>query len=261
MTLIEIMIVIGVLALMVGMVVIGFGSGRNAEVSRATTQVANMVRYGYDKARVTGDYYRLHIDLEEGTISLQQGNDRMYLPATDREGRILEVDEDALEEQADRDKRAEESYNRSLQAEVYGEGSGGGGGDGGDSFDPYAAQRRKVPRRRPPLFENFDDEGSLSDLRKPLKLPEGVKIVYVRTADDLQPITEGAASIFFFPRGRTQQAHIHIEDEEVEAKYTVKVAPLTGRVTILDGHEPLILPDDPSDEEDELGTRLERRTF
>ncbi len=255
------MIVVGVLALMVGMVVIGFGAGRNAEVSRTTTQIANLVRYGYDKARVTGDYYRVHINLEDNTISLQQGSDRMFLPATDRDGKISEIDVDKLEEQADRDKRAEESYNRSVQAEVYSQGSGGGGGGDDSSFDPYAAQRRTVPRRKPPLFDSFDDDNALSDLKKPIKLPEGVKIVYVRTADDFKPITAGEASIFFFPRGQTQQAHIQIEDEEVEAKYTIKVQPLTGRVTIVDGHEDLVLPEDPSDEEDELGARFERRTF
>ncbi len=260
MTLIELMIVIGVLALMVGMVIIGFGASRNAEVSRATNQVANLIRYGYDKARVTGDYYRLLINIDDNTIMLQQGDDRMYLPATDRDGKIAEVEESKLEEQADRDKRAEDAYNQSIQSEVYGGGSGGGGGDL-DSLDPYAVQRRKVPRRRPPLFESFEDDNALSGLQKPIRLPEGVKITYVRTADDLQELTEGEASLFFFPRGRTQQAYIQIEDEEVEARYTIKVQPLTGRVTIVDGHESLVLPDDPTDEEDELGNRIERRTL
>jgi general secretion pathway protein H len=262
MTLIEIMIVIGVLALIVGMAVLGFGATRNAEISRATNQVANLARYGYDKARVTGEHYRLLIDLDEGTIALQQGDDAMYLPATDRDGKILAVDEGKLEDQAARDKRAEEAYNRSVQAQVY-EGGSGGQAEGEDAgYDPYAASRRAVPRRRPPLFDSFEDENTLSELAKPIKLPDGVKITYVRTADDLQPITKGQASLFFFPRGRTQEAHIQIEDEEIaEARYTIKVQPLTGRVTIVDGHEDLVLPDDPSDEEDELGQRLERRTF
>jgi general secretion pathway protein H len=267
MTLIEIMIVMGVLALIVGMAVMGFGAGRSAEIGRATTQIANLARYGYDKARVTGDYYSLLIDLDEGTISLQQGDDRMYLPATGRDGKILEIDEGKLEDQKARDERAEEAYNRSVQSQVYNaEASGGpaGGDDEGEDagYDPYAAQRRTVPRRRPPLFDSFEDENALSELAKPIKLPEGVKIVYVRTADDLKPITKGQASLFFFPRGQTQEAHIQLEDQEVEdGRYTIKVQPLTGRITIVDEHVDLVLPEDPSDEEDELGERLERRTF
>jgi general secretion pathway protein H len=259
MTLIEIMIVIGVVALIVGMAVMGFGATRNAEISRATNQIANLARYGYDKARVTGEYYRLLIDLEEGTIALQQGDDRMYLPATDRDGKIIEVDERKLEEQADRDKRAEEAYNRSVQAQVY---DGGPAGDGGVGGDPYAAQQRRVPRRRPPLFDSFEDDNALSELAKPIRLPEGVRITYVRTADDVKPITKGQASLFFFPRGRTQQAHIQLEAEGIEdARYTIKVQPLTGRVTIVDGHEDLVLPDDPTEQDDDLGKRYQRRSF
>jgi general secretion pathway protein H len=242
--------------------VVGFGAGRNAEVSRVTTQIANLARYGYDKSRVTGDYYRLLIDLDEGKVALQQGDDRMYLPATDRDGKVAEVDEDELEERAERDKRAEESYNRSVQAQVYEGGSGGEAAAEDAGYDPYAAQRRTVPRQRPPLFDSFEDENALSDLAKPIKLPEGIKIAYVRTADDVHPITAGQASLYFFPRGRTQEAHIQIEDEQQpEARYTIKVQPLTGRVTIVDGHEDLVLPDDPANDKDELGSRLERRTF
>jgi general secretion pathway protein H len=188
MTLIEIMIVIAVLGMMVGMLVVGFGGGRQAEVGRATNQIANTVRYGFDKARVNGQYFRMVINLDDGTFSLQNAEDAMYLPATDRDGKIIEIDKSDLEEQADRDMRAEQSFNRSVQSAAYRDqpGGGGDGGTGGDDgFDVYKPQPRKVPRARPPLFAAFEDENSLSDLAKPFKIPEGTKITYVRTADDL----------------------------------------------------------------------------
>ena len=263
-TLIEIMIVLAVMGMMVSMLVIGFGAGRSAEISRTTTQVANTIRYGFDKARVNGQYFRLVLDIDSGTFSLQAAEDAMYLPATDRDGKILEIDERDLEEQAQRDQRAEQSFNRSVQSAAYRDGTGGGGDDGGDTdggFDVYKPQARKVPRRKPPLFSSFEDENSLSSIAKPFKLPEGVKIVYVRTADDLEPITKGEASIYFFPRGRTQKAHIQIASEDGKDEYTIKLEPLTGRVTVVDGLEDLVLPDDPNDEEDELGREFHRRTF
>lgn len=256
MTLIEIMIVVAVTALMIGMLVFGVGAGRSAEVTRSINQIGNTLRYGYDKARVNGGYYRMHIDLEKGTFTLQEGDGRMYLPATDRDGRILEFDEAEAEEQADRDRRAAESYNRSLQSQVF-----EAGGSGGE-LDPYKPMAREVPRRKPPLFEAFEEDNSMSGLVKPLTLPEGLKVVYVRTADDLEPITEGEASVFYFPRGRTQKAHIIIEDTEVEdSVWTIKIEPLTGRVTIEDGREELELPEDRDDEEDDLGQDRDRRTF
>lgn len=259
-TLIEILIVMAVMGLMVGMVVVGFGAGRQAEVGRATNQIANTIRYGYDKARTGGDYYRLLINLEDGTFSLQVGDDAMYLPATDRDGKIIEIDERKLEEQADRDQRAEQSFNRSVQAAAYREDEAAGDTDGAGA-SAYQAQPRKVPRRKKPLFEAFESENELSDLAKPFTLPEGVKITYVRTADDLEPITKGEASIVFFPRGRTQKAHIHVEADDDVTKYTIKVEPMTGRVTVVDGLEDLVLPDDPTDEEDHLGKEHRRRTL
>ena len=259
MTLIEIVIVIAVGALMVGMVVVGFSTSRSAEVIRTVNQLANVIRYGYDKARVNGTYYRLHINIEERSFALQQGDDKMYLPATDRDGEIVEYDEGKSKDQEARDKRAEDAYNRSLQSQVYG--AAGDTDGGGDALDAYKPAPRSVPRRKPPLFESFEEENTLSGLSEPFKLPDGVRIVSVRTADDLKPIVEGEASIYFFPRGRTQEAHILLEDEEGDAKWTIKLAPLTGRVTLVEGHEELELPDDPTDEEDDLGNRRQRRTF
>jgi general secretion pathway protein H len=264
-TLIEILIVLAVMGLMLSMLMIGFGAGRSAEISRATTQVANTIRYGFDKARVNGQYFRMVLDLDSGTFSLQAAEDAMYLPATDRDGKIREIDERDLEEQAQRDQRAEQSFNRSVESAAYrGGGTGGAADEGGEAesdYDVYKPQARKVPRRKPPLFSSFEDENSLSDLAKPFKLPEGVKIVYVRTADDLEPITKGEASIYFFPRGRTQKAHIQIASEDGKDEYTIKLEPLTGRVTVVDGLEDLTLPDDPTDDEDDLGREHQRRTF
>lgn len=257
-TLIEILIVIAVMALMVGMIMVGFGTSRQAEVMRAVNQIANVVRYGYDKSRVTGTYYRLLIDLDESTFTLQQGDDAMYLPATDRDGRIIEYDESKEKDREDRDRRAAEAYNRSLQGQLRGE---AGAEDSEDEIDIYKPAPRSVPRRKPPMFDGFEEDNAISGLSDAITLPEGIKITYVRTADDLKPSTAGQASVFFFPRGRTQKAHILIEDRESDAKWTIKIAPLTGRVTIDEGHEELQLPDDPNEEEDELGNRRERRAF
>jgi general secretion pathway protein H len=144
---------------------------------------------------------------------------------------------------------------------VFGAAEGGEDTDGGGDYDQYKPAPKAVPRQKPPLFDSFEEENALSGLSEPFQLPEGVKIVYVRTADDLEAITEGEASIYFFPHGRTQQAHILIEDTESDAKWTIKVAPLTGRVKLEEGHEELELPDERDDAEDDLGKKTERRTL
>ncbi len=260
MTIIEILVVLAVFSLMVAMVVVGFGTTRSAEVTSSVNNLANMIRYGYDRARVNGTYHRLLIDLDKATFTLQEGSDRMYLPATDRDGKIVEFDPGKAEEQAERDKRAADAYNRSIQSEVLGEGEGGSGGEV-QAYDPYRPREKIVPRRKPPLFEGFEEENAISGLVKPIKLPEGVKVTYVRTADDVKPITEGEAALFFFPRGMTQECHILLEDDEGDNRWTIKVSPLTGRVTIEEGHEELDLEEVADEEEDELGRSRSRRSF
>lgn len=307
MTLIETLIVMAIAALLIGAALTGLGATRQAEVARATNQLANTIRFAYNKARVTGTHYRLLIDLDKGQFSLQRGDSAMYLPATDRYGRQLVIDPSRVKEREERDKRAEENYNRSLQARVLdavkgapvGMGPGGapigakpgmspGAGAPGQPgqpakagatpgqpakpgttppssstpLDQYAAQPKKVPRQKPPLWGSFQDDNSLSELRKPFKFPAEVKVVAVRTADDLKPITKGEASIYFFPQGHTQMAHIHVQAaDNPEDKYTIVVRPLTGRVEIQEGHLDMALPDDPTAVRDDLGKRQNRRQF
>ena len=302
MTLVEVLIVLAISALLIGGVATGLGAGRQAEVSRATNQLANTVRFAFNKARVTGSYYRLLIKLDDSSFSMQRGADRMYLPATDRYGRIKVVDPSREKEKDERDRRAEENYNRSIQARVLAAvkgpsvGKAGGsaigappgapaapskagaapakagapatggspmpGAPGGSMLDKYAVQAKKVPRRKPPIFGAFDDDNSLSDLKKPFKLPKTVKVVSVQTADDIKPITTGEASIYFFPQGHTQLAHIQVEEiENPENSFTIIIKPLTGRVEVQEGKINLALTDDPNSIRDDLGRRQTRRSF
>ncbi|HEY8375751.1 MAG TPA: prepilin-type N-terminal cleavage/methylation domain-containing protein [Nannocystis sp.] len=295
-TLIEVLIVMGILALLIGSVVAGLGASKQAEVARVTNQLANTIRFAYNKARVTGAYYRLLIDLDKNTFTLQRGDDRMYLPATDRYGRIRVLDPSREKEREERDRRAEENYNRSLQARVIDavkgapsgmpnqqmaplgqpmasvggdakkgqQGSSSSGSSSSDSVttDKYVTPPKKVPRRKPPLFGSFEDDNSLSELKKPFKFPPEIKVVSVRTADDLKPITEGEANLYFFPQGHTQLAHIHIQGTaDPEHQFTIIVKPLTGRVEIKEGHIDLALPDDPMSVRDDLGKKMNRRQF
>src|SRR5687767_6839750 len=136
MTLVEVLIVLAISALLIGGVATGLGAGRQAEVSRATNQLANTIRFAFNKARVTGTYYRLLINIDEGAFSMQRGDNRMYLPATDRYGRIRVVDPTKEKEREERDRRAEENYNRSLQGRILAAVGGPGVGKGAAMAKP-----------------------------------------------------------------------------------------------------------------------------
>ena len=277
-SLVELLIVLAVVGLVAGSIMVGFGTGRQAEIVRTTNQVANTMRFAFNKARVDGDYYRVLFDLDAGTITLQRGDDRMYLPATDRDGRPKVFDPRREKEREDRDKRAEEAYNRSLQSALLGGGSGPAGAAGasappGSTFlpgasatpgvNPYMGGPRKVPRRKPPLFGSFEEDNSISGFKEPIQLPPEVKIISVRTAEDPAPITSGQASVFFFPQGRTQLAHIQLKEERPESpgQYTITVQPLTGRIEIVDGLVELVIVEDPRSRRDDLGRSQEKKHF
>lgn len=265
MTLIETMIVLAIGGLMIGMVLFSITSGRAAELTRVTNQLANSIRFAFNKARVDGAYYRMNINLEQRTFSLQRADDRMYMPARDRYGQIVVISESDKRDQEDRDKRAEESYNSSVQSHLL-QAEGGAAETDGDPLDPYASGPLKVPRRKPPIFAAFDDDdNSLSTLGEPFKFPEELEIVSVRTGDDAKPITTGEANLYFFPQGRTQAAHIQLRrklaPDTNEEAFTVIVHPLTGRVEIKEGLVDLKLPNDPRDSVDDKGRKQSRRTF
>ncbi len=273
MSLIEIMMVLAVVGLIVGSILTGLGSGRVAESTRASNQLANTIRFAFNKARVTGAHIRMHIDLDAGLVTLQKADEAMYLPATDRDGRLTVIDESRQRERDERDKQIAEQYNRSIQGRALGVGARLSGNDTDDApaadtdleaYDPYATPPKTVPRRKPPLFSAFteEDDQSHSELRKPLKFPATTKIKSVRTSDDFKATTEGDAYLYFFPQGRTQQAHIQIVATADETDgYTIITHPLTGRIEVKDGLIDLELPTDPRDAEDDLGEREQRRAF
>lgn len=240
-----------IFALIAQSLVAGFGTAVQAQIHRSTNQLASTIRFAYDRSRVTGQHFRLHIDFEKQSFSLQSADERMYLPATDRDGGIAEVDLGRLEDQEQRDQRAAEDYNRSLQSQVF---------DESDAFDSYRVGPKLVPRRKPPLFKSFERENTLKGLGDAITLPDGVQIVSVRTDADFEPITAGETSLYFFPQGRTQAAHIQLSDEAGEIQYTIKVQPLTGKVTVVAELEELVLPQDILSAKDDLGKRAGRRS-
>jgi len=274
MTLIEMIVVLAVIGLLFGSVLVGLGSAKQAEIVRSTNKIANTIRFAFNKARVTGDYYRLAIDIDQNTIVLQRGDDRMYLAATDRDGKPVVYDAGKEKERDERDKRAEESYNRSLQAQVFSGGAAGASSsaDGAvgasmNAANPYMGGPKRVPRRKPPLFGAFEEDNSITGFKEPVPLPEGVRVVSVRTAEDLKTITAGEASVYFFPQGRTQLAHIQLEEkrkedgEEVGNKYTIVVQPLTGQVEIREGLIDLVIEEEERRRRDDLGKEQDRRSF
>ena len=260
-TLIEILVVLFIIVLIMWSASVSVGAAGQAEVHRSTNQLASAIRFTYDRARFTGAYYRIHVDFEGRSFQIQRAEEAMYLPATDRNGELMQLDTKKAEDQADRDAQAAEAYYSSVAAAYL----GAAGED-----DPYAVQTKDVPRARKPLFEAFEADGTLGELSQPIIFPEEVEIVSVQTDADIAPVTEGEADLYFFPRGQTQFAHIQLRGKpklrqrmtgEEDIEYTITVQPLTGKVEVLSGLIDLELPAVIGSGEDDRGEKVERRSF
>jgi general secretion pathway protein H len=267
-TLIEILIVLALMGLMLTAAGLSMGTAGQAEIVRATNQVASTMRFAFDKARVSGTHLRIKINFAERSFTLQAAGEAMYLPATDRDGEIVVRDEDDVEEQKDRDERAAERYNRSLSGQLMqqvqsGTAAGATPGPEDPGYNPYAVEAKAVPRRTPPLFDAFENEGGLKGLAEPVIFPEEVEILAVRTESDPEPVTEGEAFLYFFPQGRTQMAYIHMRDKDgdEESAYTITIQPLTGKVEVHDGLVKAEFPADLLKGRDDLGKTKQRRSF
>ena len=126
MTLVEILIVMGLMGLMLSAASISLGAASQGDIIKATNEVASTMRFAFDKARVSGTHLRMKINFEERSFTLQAAGQAMYLPATGRDGEIVVVDEDDLDDRKDRDERAADRYNRSLSGQLMQQVQGAG---------------------------------------------------------------------------------------------------------------------------------------
>src|SRR5690606_38888028 len=81
----------------------------------------------------------------------------------------------------------------------------------------------------------FNADGSV--LRSPLKMPSNIIIKEVEVAGRDEPFTQGKSYIYFMPEGLTQEAAIHLSDNE-DLNWTIVVNPVTGQSRVITEDRP-----------------------
>ena len=213
MTLVEIMIVITIVGAAMGGVVLSFRAIGRTQARGSATRLGAGIRYLYDQAIVTGKYYRLTVNLDDGSYKAERSDERFFL-ASDKEvapggGKAFDADEETrrLDEEEAREKERSSSLARQLQPPP-------------------------VPKRA--HFQSF------TDAMLPTVTMSGGYIRDLYTPRQREPYTEGKAYLYFFPDGHTERAVIHLgtDKEDEESQYTLLVQALTGRVEIKPGRVP-----------------------
>lgn len=210
-TLMEMLIVIGIIAVMMGAGIMGFRAVLSAERRAVAGRLAAAIRYSYDRAVSTGAFYRLHFDLEEQSYKLESAKDRVLLTRekerAGRDGVGLDQDKEAARKEAD-------------EAQRYGTNQG------------LPPELLPPPSPRRARFEEFKDT-TLPEIKL-----KRVRILDIYTARQPEPYTKGHAYLHFFPDGHTERAVIHVgsDERDEDTQFSLLVHGLTGRVEVQAGH-------------------------
>ncbi len=208
-TLIEVMIVMGLVALMVTASVVGVRSLAKSDLRSTASRMSGAIRYLFDRASTTGKVHRLVLDFDTGKYWAESSDDAFVFGSgkeTDESRRRL-ADKIAKEDEVKRKIAEQEAFfGSSLIPSKY-------------MPKPFVPTRAK--------FNTFRET-----VVKPVAIKSGVQLAGIYTPRLMQPLDYGRGYLYFFPLGMTEAAYIHLSDKKGQSFYTLIVHPLTGRVTV-----------------------------
>lgn len=199
MTLIEIIITVAIIGLIMGLSVGVFRDYSDAALSETADRLMGTIKYVYNEAAIKNQYYRLVINFEDQTFSVESSPDPFKISAT-QEG------------------TPEEDKTAAASIKEVGAGIG---------EEPSEAES---PAATPPPGGTFS--GTASYLLKPVKLPDGIRIKDVYVAHLDKKVEAGKTAIYFFPNGWVEKAVINLTDEKGENNYSLETFPSTGKTKI-----------------------------
>lgn len=223
-TLIEVMIAMGLVALMVTASVVGLRSLAKSDLRGAASRMSGAIRYLFDRASTTGKVHRLVLDFETGKYWAESSDDSFVFGSgkETEQSRRKEADKIAKEEEVKREMAEREAFYGASQIP--------------SKYMPKAF----IPKRA--KFDAFRET-----VVKPITLKSGVVLADIYTPRLQKPLDSGKGYLYFFPLGMTEAAVIHLSDSKGQSFYTLIVHPLTGRVTVKNSRVEAILTDQVDD--------------
>lgn len=208
-TLVELLIVIGLIAVLGGTILMGPGLLEGSRLKSAATLIVSGVRLGLARASTTGRPTRISFDLDNGKITLEEANSSVMLREHTQAASSGAEAADELE------KKAQAESERILQG-------------------PHAP--RATFRAVPGFNSSPDDTGPARSLGS------GVQFISVQTEHDDEPRSTGRAYLYFFPGGTTERASVQLKRKGDDTGMTVSISGLTGRAKIERGRVDLPMP-------------------
>jgi general secretion pathway protein H len=210
-TLIEVTIAIGIVAVLFAAVTMSVGSITGAKAKSSATELAGVIRSMYDTAALSGKTCRLIFEMpdpkaEEGTVRYQaQCAASGVTTSRDRDTQLRDESREREEQKRD----GPRNYTRR--------------DDDTPGLDDLLAQEQA----RVESAARFSDY--TAEEIKPRELPSDVTLS-VWTRNQREPVDTGVAYLYFFPQGYTEKAQLYVR--QGDNVWTLVVSPLTGKVTI-----------------------------
>ena len=199
-TLIEVLIALGIAAMLVAIAVPAVSSITRAQLRQKSGQLASGIRALYGQSAITGQSCRLAIDLENGSYQAECAKSAVRLSEEgerSRNGVREDSDAEVLLARAAKDRESlsdEDKERLDLMAK--------------DTFAPSP----EIPKTQ---------------------LGTNVRFSKVWVSHQQERYTGGTAYLYFWPSGQTEAASIQLA--QGDDLITLLVAPLTGRVRIVNG--------------------------
>ncbi len=190
-TLLELLIVIGILVLMIGIGVSSLSSIGTTQLRTQTNRLAAAMRYAYSRAVASGNYLRLVIDIDADRYWVEASEEPVFLS---RDKRKEGLDPNAKDEDEDTDKKKRQG-----------------------KHDEEAPATGKTAYAK-------------DDIIPEIAMERGIGIDGVLTSNQEDVFRHGKAYIHFFPNGFVEPAMIYTTDGD-SGFYTLSVHPWTGKVT------------------------------
>lgn len=201
-TLIEILLVVGLMAILSAVLVGGSGMLSGTRMRSAGALVMNSVRVAMTRANSIGRPVRLVFDLEEDRLILEETRGRMALVRDESEGA----------------KAGAEAATEVEQAAAE-----------------YARDIVQGPRAPAPMFTPVEGFADGEEAAVGRALGTDIRFVQVQTEHDSEPRLEGRAYLYFWPGGGTERAAIQITRPGDHQGLTILVSALTGRAKLVRG--------------------------
>jgi type II secretory pathway pseudopilin PulG len=212
-TLMEILVVLGVIALLSGALTIGYQRLPGTALKREAVKMAGLLRTAYDRATASGAHHRVVINLEEGTYNIERCEGKVQV----RKVRDLQEEVERTRLEAEKSARLANTQDPSELLDTIvadaGQKLGGSAGGGGAQCQPI--------------------RGPMGKKQKLGGRPQ-VTFSKIHVAHLEQPAVDGEVSINFFPLGTAERAVIVLGVGE-EAHFSIAVRPLSGRIDMQQG--------------------------